>query len=141
MIGQLEPIAVTKAKANPTSRRVLPPNVLGQQRKEIDVKTKQPILVVGAISTNFFIKQINTMKKSFLFAIDTKTEEILVSASEKGSNKINFIERIQRHQNELLFEAVAALTSIAKAADFDMTNFKAKDKVCQMTYNKHIENK
>jgi cell division protein FtsI/penicillin-binding protein 2 len=76
-----------------------------------------------------------------LFAIDPKTEEILVSASEKGSNKINFIERIQRQQNELLFQAVADFTSIAKAADFDMANFKAKDEVCQTTYNKHIENK
>jgi len=81
------------------------------------------------------------MKKSFLFAIDPKTEEILVSASEKGSNKINFIERIQRQQNELLFQAVADLTSIAKANDFDMANFKAKDKVCQTTYNKHNEDK
>ena len=81
------------------------------------------------------------MKKSFLFAIDPKTEEILVSAPEKGSNKINFIERIQRQQNELLFQAVADLTSIAKAVDFDMANFKAKDKVCQTTYNKHVENK
>lgn len=81
------------------------------------------------------------MKKSFLFAIDPKTEEILVSAPEKGSNKINFIERIQRQQNELLFQAVADLTSIAKAADFDMANFNAKDKVCQTTYNKHVENK
>ena len=81
------------------------------------------------------------MKKSFLFAIDPKTEEILVSAPEKGSNKINFIECIQRQQNDFLFQAVADLTSIAKAADFDMANFKAKDKVCQTTYKKHAENK
>jgi hypothetical protein len=32
---------------------VLPPNAPGQQKKEIDVKTKPPILVVAVISTNF----------------------------------------------------------------------------------------
>ncbi len=53
MTGQWEPIAAIKAKANPKSRRVLPPNAPGQQKKEIDVKTKQPILVVAVISTNF----------------------------------------------------------------------------------------
>ena len=52
MIGPWEPIAVIKAKANPANRRVLPPNAPGQQRKEIDVKTKLPILVVAVISTN-----------------------------------------------------------------------------------------
>ena len=53
MIGQWEPIAAIKAKANPKSRRVLPPNAPGQQKKEIDVKTKQATLVVAVIFTNF----------------------------------------------------------------------------------------
>lgn len=81
------------------------------------------------------------MKKTILFAIDLKTEEILVSESEKGSNKVNFIERIQRNKNELLFDAVVTLTRIANSADFDIAIFKAMDKVCQMIYSKHIENK
>ncbi len=80
------------------------------------------------------------MKKTILFAIDIKTEEILVSESEKGSNKVNSIEQIQRNKNELLFDAVVTLTRIANSADFDIEIFKAMDKVCQMVYNKHIEN-
>ena len=79
------------------------------------------------------------MKKTILFAIDLKTEEILVSASDKGRNKVNFIERIQRKKNELLFDAVVTLTRISNATDFDEAIFKAMDKVCQMIYNKHIE--
>ena len=72
-----------------------------------------------------------------LFAIDQNTQEIIVSDSPKGSNKINFIERIKRQENDALFNAVATLTSISKASDFDITIFKAMDKVCQMIYNKH----
>ena len=81
------------------------------------------------------------MKKTFLFAIDFKSEEILVSESEKGSNKVNFIERIERNTNELLFDAVVVLTRIANSTDVDLAIFKAMDKVCQMVYTKHIENK
>lgn len=81
------------------------------------------------------------MKKTFLFAIDFKSEEILVSESEKGSNKVNFIERIERNTNELLFDAVVTLTRIANSTDVDLAIFKAMDKVCQMVYTKHIENK
>ena len=75
---------------------------------------------------------------SLLFAIDQNTQEIIVSDSPKGSNKINFIERIRRQENEMLFNAACTLTSISKASDFDISIFNAMDKVCQMMYNKHI---
>jgi hypothetical protein len=69
-----------------------------------------------------------------LFAIDTQSEEIIVSESPKGSNEINFIERIKRHENEVLYNAVITLTSITKATNFDLKAFKAMDKVCLMIY-------
>jgi hypothetical protein len=72
-----------------------------------------------------------------LFAIDTKTEEIIVSDSPKGSNEIKFIERIKREDNEVLYNSVVALTSITKEPNFDITIFKAMDKVCQMIYTKN----
>jgi hypothetical protein len=74
-----------------------------------------------------------------LFAIDTNTEEVIVSGSTKGSNKVNFIERITRNNNEIFYNAVITLTSITKATHFDVALFKAMDKVCQMIYNKHKE--
>ena len=74
-----------------------------------------------------------------LFAIDAKTEEIIVSDSPKGSNEINFMERIKLQDNEVLYNAVVALTSITKAPNFDVAIFKAMDKVCQLMYNKHKE--
>ena len=74
---------------------------------------------------------------SMLFAIDTKTEEVIVSDSPKGSNEIKFIERIKRQENEVLYNAVVTLTSITKDPNFDVTIFKAMDKVCQMIYNKN----
>lgn len=77
------------------------------------------------------------MQKSLLFAVDLNTEETIVSDSQKGSTKTNFIERIKRHDNELLYNAVVTLTSVTTAADFDMAIFKAMDKVCQTIYNKH----
>jgi len=43
---------------------------------------------------------------SYLFAIDEKTEEVIVSASAKGSKKIDFIERVARIQNEELYQSV-----------------------------------
>ena len=75
---------------------------------------------------------------NLLFAIDQNTQEIIVSESPNGSNKINFIERIRRQENDMLFNAASTLTSISKASDFDISIFKAMDKVCQMIYNKHI---
>lgn len=74
---------------------------------------------------------------SILFAIDSNTEETIVSESQKGSNKINFIERVKRSDNEVLFNAVVTLTSITKAANFDIKIFNAMDKVCQLIYSKY----
>ena len=77
------------------------------------------------------------MKKTILFAIDFNTEETLVSESEKGNNKVNFIERISRNEDELLFDAVVTLTKITNPNNFDITIFNAMDKVCQLIYNKY----
>jgi hypothetical protein len=76
------------------------------------------------------------MSANNLFAIDQKTEEVIVSESPKGSNQINFIERISRQKNELLYNAVTILTSISQAPDLDVPLFKAMDKVCQLIYAK-----
>ena len=77
------------------------------------------------------------MKKTILFAIDLNMEETLVSESEKGNNKVNFIERISRNENELLFDAIITLTKITNSTNFDITIFNAMDKVCQLIYNKY----
>ena len=77
------------------------------------------------------------MSKSILFAIDQNTEEVIVSDTPKGSNKIMFTERIGRSNNEMLYGAVVTLARISKASNFDIPIFKAMDKVCQMLYNKH----
>jgi hypothetical protein len=71
-----------------------------------------------------------------LFAIDIDKEEIIVSESPKGTNRIDFIERIKRQDNEMLYHAVLTLTSISQSPDLDVKIFKAMDKVCQMLYNK-----
>jgi len=76
---------------------------------------------------------------SMLFAIDLKTDEIIISDSPKGSNEIKFIERIKPQENEVLYNAIVALTSITKDPNFDISIFKAMDKVCQMLYAKHKE--
>ena len=81
------------------------------------------------------------MSKSLLFAIDIHTQEVIVSGSSKGSNKINFIERIVQSDNVMLYNAVQTLTSISKSSSFDMAIFKSMDKVCQMLYRKHKESK
>ena len=78
---------------------------------------------------------------NMLFAIDTNTEEVIVSDSPKGSNKVNFIERIRRQDNADLFKAVELLTSISSASNFNTSIFKAVDKVCQLIYNKQKETK
>ncbi|MEY4594322.1 MAG: hypothetical protein RIQ47_732 [Bacteroidota bacterium] len=74
-----------------------------------------------------------------LFALDEKAEEVIVSESPKGSNKINFIERIKRKDSEMLYNAVVTLTSISRAPAIDTAIFKAMDKVCQLIYNKYKE--
>ncbi len=81
------------------------------------------------------------MKATRLFAIDSNTEEVIVSESQKGSNKVEFIERIHRNTNDLLFDAVTTLTRITQSPNFDPAIFKAMDKVCQLIYNQHIEGK
>jgi hypothetical protein len=73
---------------------------------------------------------------NYLFAIDEKTEEVIVSESPKGSNKINLIERISRQKNEMLFSAVKTLSLITKEEELDMSIFKAMDKVCQGIYTR-----
>ena len=77
------------------------------------------------------------MNKDLLFAIDKNTEEVIVSESFKVSNKINFIERIKKSDNEIFFNAVVTLTSITKSSKFDSKIFKSMDKICQMMYDKH----
>ena len=79
------------------------------------------------------------MNKILLFAIDINTEEVIVSDSSNGYNKVNFIERIKRSDNDMFFNAVLTLTSITRSSNFDATLFKSMDKVCQMIYNKHKE--
>jgi hypothetical protein len=79
------------------------------------------------------------MNNNRLFAVDLSAEDVIVSESSKGSNKINFIKRIGRQDNELLYDAVVTLTRITNSSNFDSVIFKAMDKVCQMIYNKHEE--
>ena len=76
-----------------------------------------------------------------LFAIDQNTNEIIVSESPKGSNKINLVERIKHEENAILYNAVVTLSSISTASNLDISLFKAMDKVCQMIYVKHKENR
>jgi hypothetical protein len=76
---------------------------------------------------------------SLLFSIDTDTDEVIVSESPKGSNQINFIERLGKDDNEVLYSSVATLTTIARSPQFDPPIFKAMDKVCQLVYKKHKE--
>jgi hypothetical protein len=79
------------------------------------------------------------MNKNYLFAIDEQTNEVVISESPKGSMKINFIERVGKKENEILFNAVVTLTSITKEANFNANLFKAMDKVCQLIYTKFKE--
>ena len=76
------------------------------------------------------------MKKTLLFAIDSNTKEVIVSESQKGSKAITFIERIPQRENELLFDAVSSMTKLITSPKFDVTLFKAMDKVCQLIYEK-----
>ncbi len=81
------------------------------------------------------------MNKNFLFAIDEQTKEVIISESPKGSNKINFIERIDQKENDIFYNAVLTLTAITKDPNFDATLFRAMDKVCQLIYTKHLAKK
>ncbi len=77
------------------------------------------------------------MNKNYLFAIDEQTNEVVISESPKGSMKINFIERLSKKENEILFNAVVTLTSITNDSNFDDNLFKAMKKVCQLMSLKH----
>jgi hypothetical protein len=79
------------------------------------------------------------MSNNVLFALDIDKEEIIISDSPKGSDKINFVERISLKDNEILYNAVVTLTSITNDSNFDISIFKAMDKVCQLIYVKHNE--
>lgn len=113
-------------------------NAVELQVKVQDAKREQLIQMEDVIYIKNLIKEKNM---NMLFAIDAKTEEVIVSNSPKGSNKINFIERIRRQDNTNLYTAIELLTSISIASCFDTSIFKAMDKVCQMMYNKHKEMK
>ena len=78
--------------------------------------------------------KIEVMDK--LFALDETTNEVIVSESPKGSKSINFVERVNRKEGELLFQAVSMLTMISKSPDLDNKVFKAMDRVCQLIYMK-----
>jgi hypothetical protein len=81
------------------------------------------------------------MNTNYLFAIDSNSEEVLVSQSAKGTNKIDFIERISRTENETLFNAIVTLTNVSQDPNLDVAIFKASDKLCQLIYAKHCLNK
>lgn len=72
-----------------------------------------------------------------LFAIDLNTQETIISETQKGSNKVTFIERINRNENKLLYDAVVLLTEITHSPDFNVEIFKAMDKVCHLIYDKN----
>jgi len=76
-----------------------------------------------------------------LFALDPKTDEVIVSASPKRSKSINLVERIKRTDNPLLYQAVQTLTAIATAPTLDAKLFKAMDRICQMIYKNHAGHK
>jgi hypothetical protein len=108
-------------------------NALAPQKKECDARRRQPIQMDDVICIN----QVKKMNTDLLFAIDTNTKEVIVSESPKGTNKVNFIERIGYSDNEILYNAVVTLTSITKASNFDESVFKSMDKVCQILYSKY----
>lgn len=97
--------------------------------------------MADAIYTNNSTNKLLVMSSNLLFAIDKTTEEVIVSDSPKGSNKILFIERIKRNENEILFNSVELLTSITNASKFDISVFKAMDKVCQLIYDDYKKGK
>jgi len=80
------------------------------------------------------------MKTTLLFAIDPAKEETIVSESAKGSYQIRPIERIPRASNGLLYEAVALLSRMARAADLDAAAFTSMDKTCALLYAQHWGN-
>ena len=81
------------------------------------------------------------MGTDYLFAIDFDKKEVINSESLKGTNKIKFIERIKKDDNEIMFNAVITLNSISKSTNFDTKIFKSMDKVCQAIYENYRKSK
>lgn len=81
------------------------------------------------------------MGTDYLFAIDFDKKEVIISESLKGTNKIKFIERIKKDDNEIMFNAVITLNSITKSRNFDTKIFKSMDKVCQAIYDNYRTSK
>ena len=81
------------------------------------------------------------MNEIILFSIDKKTEEVVISSSVNGSNKIKFIERISKSDNLVLYNSVLTLDSVVNEKNIDTKIFKSMDKVCLMIYNKYKESK
>ena len=77
----------------------------------------------------------------YLFAIDFDKKEVIISESLKGTNKIKFIERIKKDDNEIMFNAVVTLNSITKSRNFDTNIFKLMDQVCQSLYKEYRHSK
>jgi hypothetical protein len=65
---------------------------------------------------------------------------VIVSESPKGSKTIHFIERVAKKDNAELYDSVIKLTDMARAADFDLKEFKSLDKTCQGLYRVYREN-
>ena len=119
--------------------QTVPVNAPELQKRVADVKTGLLIQTDVVIYTNNYNSNLTGMNVSLLFAIDTNTEDVIVSISPKGSNQINFVERIERKDNEVLYSSVLTLTAVTHSPNFDTAIFKSMDKVCQMIYNKHKE--
>ena len=77
------------------------------------------------------------MNEEFLFAVDFKKNEVIVSSSSRGPRQVKFIERIKKEDDILLFNAALTLNSISESSDFDIKLFKMMDKVCQAIYKKN----
>ncbi len=73
---------------------------------------------------------------NYLFAIDEKTNDVIVSVSAKGSTTIDLVERIARKDHDILYQAVVTLTMLARADEVEEKTFNAMDKVCQLIYGK-----
>ena len=70
--------------------------------------------------------------------IDSKNQEYIGLLN--NSKCYNIVKGVNKIENsEVLYNAVVTLTGITKTPNFDITIFKAMDKVCQMLYTKHKE--
>jgi hypothetical protein len=81
------------------------------------------------------------MENTTLFAINSKTEEIMVSSTAEGSNSIKLIDRIPRNENELLFQAVQTMSVASRSPHIDEKIFNSIDHLCQLIYQKQHSSK